>query len=294
MVIELDRVTKRFGPTVALDDVSLEVREEETLGLVGPNGAGKTTAIRILLGLIRPDRGSARIYSSGSPFPRIFRSLGYAGGESEHYAAVSADRLFRLAADVRGDASFETARVLALRLDLDTRTPIRKLSRGNRQKVSIVLCFMGRPRIIILDEPTTSLDPVSQQAVLELVREAGQGGATVLVSSHQLHDIEKACDRICLIHGGRVRETVTIQEIKRRSRSTVTVTLRANLPKGVPALPGVEVRPLGSRTWEIVTQDVPAALEQLVPAGIVDIEIRKASLEQYFQSTLALASEARR
>ncbi len=294
MVIELDLVTKRFGPTIALDGVSFGVGEGETLGLVGPNGAGKTTAIRILLGLLRPDSGSARIDGLGRPFPGVFATLGYAGSESEHYAGVNADRLFRLTADLRRDGSLRTAGELAGRLGLDTRVPIRKLSRGNRQKVSLVLCLMGRPRLIIMDEPTTSLDPVSQQTALELVREARGRGAAALISSHQLHDIEKVCDRICLIDGGRVREVVTIGEIRRRSRSSITVSLRSELPRAVRDVPSVEVRALGPGEWEISAPDSAGVLELLVPAGIVDIEIRKASLEQYFQSAVGPAAGRQR
>lgn len=293
-MIELDQVTKRFGRTTALDEVSIGVAEGETLGLVGPNGAGKTTAIRILLGLLRPHSGTARLNGSCSPFPQVFRSLGYAGGDCEHYASVSADRLFQLAADIRSDGSGETARELAHRLCLDSRVPISKLSRGNRQKVSLVLCLMGRPRIIVMDEPTTSLDPMSQQTVLELMREAHQRGATVLISSHQLHDIEKACDRICLIDRGKVRELVSIAEIRRRSRSTITVSLKGELSEAVRAIPGLEAQALSPGEWQIVTSDVSETIQLLVPCGIEDIEIRKASLEQYFQHAVGSTKEAQR
>ena len=134
--------------------------------------------------------------------------------------------------------------------------------------------------------PTTGLDPVSQLVVLDLIREARARGAAILVSSHQLHDIERVCDRICLIDRGRVRETVTIQEIRRRSLSRIVVSLARGLPDTVRGLPGVCVQPRGPGEWEITTGDVPSALGLLTPCGITDIEIRKASLEQYFQSTV--------
>ncbi len=286
MTFELDRVTKRYGATTALDGVSFSLGEGETLGLVGPNGAGKTTAIRILLGLVRPDAGTVRIDDSRAPFPEAFRRLGYTG-DCEHYAEASADRLFRLVADIRGDGCLGEARTLARRLSLDTHLPIRKLSRGNRQKVSIVLGLLSRPDLIVMDEPTTSLDPPSQQIFLELLGEARARGASALVSSHQLHDIEKACDRICLIDRGQVREIVTIAEIRGRSRSTIVVSLERGLPPGVAALPGATVRRTAPDTWEIEAADAPGVLALLMGAGIRDIEVRKASLAQYFRRTVA-------
>jgi ABC-2 type transport system ATP-binding protein len=142
---------------------------------------------------------------------------------------------------------------------------------------------MGEPQLILMDEPTTGLDPVSQLVVLDLIREAQARGAAILVSSHQLHDIEKVCDRICLIDRGRVRETVTIQEIRRRSLSRIVVSLALGLPEAVRGLPGVGVQPHGPGEWEITTADVPSLLGLLMPCGIIDIEVRKASLEQYFR-----------
>jgi len=286
MTFELDRVTKRYGTTTALDGVSFGVAEGETLGLVGPNGAGKTTAIRILLGLVRPDAGTIRIDGARAPFPGAFRRLGYTG-DCEHYADVSAERLFSLVADIRSDGCLAEARELAGRLSLDTRPPIRRLSRGNRQKVSIVLGLLSRPDLLVMDEPTTSLDPPGQRVFMDLLGEARARGASALISSHQLHDIEKACDRICLIDRGKVRDTVSISEIRRRSRSTIFVGLARGLPPGVEELPDATVKRAAPGAWEIEAADVPRVLALLMPAGILDIEVRKASLEQYFSRTVA-------
>lgn len=286
MTFTLDGVTKRYGSTTALDGVSFGISDGETLGLVGPNGAGKTTAIRILLGLVRPDAGTVRIDGSRAPYPEAFRRLGYTG-DCEHYADTSADRLFRLVADIRGDASLAEARALSRRLALDTRLPIRKLSRGNRQKVSIVLGLLARPELLVMDEPTTSLDPPSQAVFLELLREARARGASALVSSHQLHDIEKVCDRICLIDRGKVREIASVAEIRRRSRSTIVVSLQRGLPPAVEALPDATVRRTAPDAWEIEAADASRVLALLLPAGIVDVEVRKASLEQYFSRAVA-------
>jgi ABC-2 type transport system ATP-binding protein len=285
-VLEIQGVTKRYGRVPALGDVSFDVRRGEIVGLVGANGAGKTTMIRIALGLLRPDAGTVRIDGSAFPFPRAFRSLGYAGADVEHYTHVSAGRLFRLISDLRGDGSLAAALSLAERLSLDVGTTIRRLSRGNRQKVSIVLGLLSGPGLLILDEPTTALDPATQRTVLDLLMEARRRGAAVLVSSHQLHDIEKACDRVCLIDSGRLREVVSISEIRRRSRSTVTVTLERALPEAVTLMAGVTATATAPRTWELVAADVGSVLALLLPAGILDIEIRKASLERYFRERL--------
>ena len=213
-------LTKFYGTHRGISGVSLDINEGEVFGLLGPNGAGKTTCIRIFLDFIRPTSGSATILGmdSRSDSVEIRRNVGYLPGDFITYEKLTAEELLQYFANLRG-GHLRKAKVLAERFDLDLSRKIGELSRGNRQKVGLVQAFMSDPKLLILDEPTTGLDPLLQQEFHTLVLEEVEAGKTLFVSSHVLPEVEVICDRVGIIREGSI---VAVEEVATLRKQTVT------------------------------------------------------------------------
>ncbi len=213
-------LTKFYGIHRGISGVSLDIKEGEVFGLLGPNGAGKTTCIRIFLDFIRPTSGSATILGmdSRSDSVEIRRNVGYLPGDFITYEKLTAEELLQYFANLRG-GHLRKAKVLAERFDLDLSRKIGELSRGNRQKVGLIQAFMSDPKLLILDEPTTGLDPLLQQEFHTLVLEEAEAGKTLFVSSHVLPEVEVICDRVGIIREGSI---VAVEEVATLRKQTVT------------------------------------------------------------------------
>ncbi len=213
-------LTKFYGTHRGISGVSLDINEGEVFGLLGPNGAGKTTCIRIFLDFIRPSSGSATVLGmdSRSDSVEIRRNVGYLPGDFITYEKLTAEELLQYFANLRG-GHLRKAKVLAERFDLDLSRKIGELSRGNRQKVGLVQAFMSDPKLLILDEPTTGLDPLLQQEFHTLVLEEVEVGKTLFVSSHVLPEVEVICDRVGIIREGSI---VAVEEVATLRKQTVT------------------------------------------------------------------------
>ena len=213
-------LTKFYGTHRGISGVSLDINEGEVFGLLGPNGAGKTTCIRIFLDFIRPSSGSATVLGmdSRSDSVEIRRNVGYLPGDFITYEKLTAEELLQYFANLRG-GHLRKAKALAERFDLDLSRKIGELSRGNRQKVGLVQAFMSDPKLLILDEPTTGLDPLLQQEFHTLVLEEVEAGKTLFVSSHVLPEVEVICDRVGIIREGSI---VAVEEVATLRKQTVT------------------------------------------------------------------------
>ena len=213
-------LTKFYGKHRGILDVSLDINEGEVFGLLGPNGAGKTTCIRIFLDFIRPSSGSATVLgmNSRSDSVEIRRNVGYLPGDFITYEKLTAEELLQYFANLRG-GHLRKAKALAERFDLDLSRKIGELSRGNRQKVGLIQAFMSDPKLLILDEPTTGLDPLLQQEFHTLVLEEAEAGKTLFVSSHVLPEVEVICDRVGIIREGSI---VAVEEVAILRKQTVT------------------------------------------------------------------------
>jgi len=213
-------LTKFYGTHRGISGVSLDINEGEVFGLLGPNGAGKTTCIRIFLDFIRPSSGSATVLGmdSRSDSVEIRRNVGYLPGDFITYEKLTAEELLQYFANLRG-GHLRKAKILAERFDLDLSRKIGELSRGNRQKVGLVQAFMSDPKLLILDEPTTGLDPLLQQEFHTLVLEEVEAGKTLFVSSHVLPEVEVICDRVGIIREGSI---VAVEEVATLRKQTVT------------------------------------------------------------------------
>ncbi|MGH2608402.1 MAG: ABC transporter ATP-binding protein, partial [Tepidiformaceae bacterium] len=199
MAIETSDLVKDYGPVRALDGLTLQVDEGEIFGFLGPNGAGKTTTIRLLLDLIRPTHGTARVggYDCQAESVEARRHVGYLAGEVVLYDRMQGHEMVDLVARLRDHRVDRThLHDLASRLELDLGRRVGTYSKGNRQKLGIVLALMHRPPVLLLDEPTSGLDPLNQRTAHELFREAAEGGATVFFSSHIMSEVEQLCDRV--------------------------------------------------------------------------------------------------
>ncbi len=209
-------LTKDYGQGRGLFDLDLEIHAGEVFGFIGPNGAGKTTTIRLLMDLIRPDRGTARLLGLDARRDSIAIKLrtGYLPGELPSFPRVRASHVITMMAGLRGGVDPASIEALAERLDIDLGQKYEDLSHGNKQKVGLIQAFMHRPDLIILDEPTLGLDPLMQREFWRLVREASSRGATVLLSSHVLAEVELGCHRMGLIRNGCLLRVGTLEELR--------------------------------------------------------------------------------
>jgi len=245
--VEVRSLTKWYGPVRGADDVTFAIEPGEIFGYLGPNGSGKTTTLRCIMGLLRPTSGEIRVLGQrvkagrGTEHARI----GYLPGEFRLWGWPRGRRSLRiLAALGGGDGSKQRREELAERLDLDLNRRVGDLSKGNRQKVGVLYAFQHRPEVLVLDEPTSGLDPLMRQIVLDLIREAADAGATVLLSSHDLSEVSAVCGRAGILREGRLVELAPISKIVQQGQRRLKVWFTdAALAPDVPTdrLPGVQV-----------------------------------------------------
>jgi ABC-2 type transport system ATP-binding protein len=283
---------KSYGRVPALRGVDLTVPRGQIFGFLGPNGAGKTTTIRCLLDLIRPDRGAIRVLGlDPQADPVAVRArTGYLPGELNLEPNLTARATLRYFADLRhgsGDGltvAWDHVRELAERLSLDLDTPVKNLSRGNKQKVGVVQALMARPPLLLLDEPTSGLDPLMQQEVYRLLREARDQGTTVFFSSHIIAEVEAIADRIAIIRGGQIVEEAAPQQMVDMAMHRLQV--RFKQPVAVDCLddvPGVSI--LARNGVEVSLQvegEMDALVKTLATLPVSDFYVERPSLEEVF------------
>ncbi len=219
VVIRTRGLTKHYGSVAAVVDADMEVRRGEVFGYLGPNGAGKTTTIRVLLDHIRPTSGSATVFGmdTRAESVSIKRRLGYLPGEFSLYDSMTGDEVLTYMANLRGGVDWDYTRDISDRLDANLDRKFSQLSRGNKQKVGLIQAFMHKPELVVLDEPTGGLDPLVQQAFYEIIDEVKAEGRTVFFSSHNLPEVERVCDRVAFIRGGRLIATEDVSDIVQKA-----------------------------------------------------------------------------
>jgi ABC-2 type transport system ATP-binding protein len=289
--IELRKLTKDFGRGRGVFDIDLTVARGGVVGFIGPNGSGKTTTIRMLLDLIRPDRGDARVFGHDARAHglEIRRRVGYVPGELPQYGSLRVAEIVGLLANLRGGVSRERITALAERFGLDLGARYRDLSHGNKQKVSLVQAFMHEPALLILDEPTLGLDPVMQEQFRELIRERVSSGATAFLSSHVLSEVEELCDRIVIIVHGRIVREGTLAELRASRIHRVEILLESPVPKETLAdLVGLgELVSDGTRILCSIRGSFGPLLQRLAPFGIREIDSRELTLDELFLAQYA-------
>ncbi|GAA4577419.1 ABC transporter ATP-binding protein [Planotetraspora kaengkrachanensis] len=285
-ILTASGLRKHFGSTRALDGLDLEVRRGEVHGFLGPNGAGKTTTIRILLGLLKADAGTVRLFD-GDPWndaTTLHRRLAYVPGDVTLWPNLSGGEVIDLLGRLRGGLDDTRKNELLERFDLDPKKKGRAYSKGNRQKVGLVAALASNVELLLLDEPTSGLDPLMEEVFRQVVaEEQARDGRTVLLSSHILSEVEALCDRVSIVRDGRTVETGTLTELRHLTRTTITAEL-ASPPDGLADLPGVhELQVDGTQVrFEVDTPELDAALRQLTAAGVRGLVSRPPTLEELF------------
>jgi ABC-2 type transport system ATP-binding protein len=287
--IEVEGLTKYYGAVIGIEDLSFEVYPGEVYGFLGANGAGKTTTIRLLLDLLRPSRGRARVLGLDCQrhARETRRRIGYLPGELPVYPDLSAAGYLDYLAQLDGrPVSRSYLGELLTRFDVsqvDLTRRLRVQSHGMKQKIGIIQALMGRAPVLVLDEPTAGLDPLMVQAFRDTLDDLKQDRATtIFLSSHVLAEVEATCDRIGLIRGGRMVATGTIEDLKRSAARRVTVELRAPASNFPPSLPGVTIVSSSSRQLVLdVEGPLGLVLEALSAFPVHDLRVESFTLEDF-------------
>ncbi|MEU7749472.1 ABC transporter ATP-binding protein [Nonomuraea sp. NPDC049158] len=239
-VVQAEGLTKYYGGRLGLADLTLDIQPGEIFGYLGPNGAGKTTTIRLLLDLIRPTRGFARVLGADSRDAGTRSRIGYLPGELVLEGRERAKDYLEFLGRIRGGVPGSRIDALAERLDADLSVQMRKLSKGNKQKVGLIQAFMHEPELLILDEPTGGLDPLVQQEFLAMAREVRASGRTVLMSSHVLAEVEHVSDRVGIVRAGRLVAVENVAALREKAVRRLELHFDAPVPRqAFEGLPGV-------------------------------------------------------
>ena len=285
-VIETDSLTKRYGHERGIEDVTMTVEPGEVFGFLGPNGAGKTTTIRTLLDLQRPTSGAARVFGLDSrrDSVEIHVRVGNLPGEFAADPRVSGRELVTYLAAIRGIPGLGRARTLAQRFEADMDRPLGELSRGNRQKIGLIQAAFHEPDLLLLDEPTSGLDPLMQEEFLGFVAEERDRGATVFLSSHELDEVERVCDRVGIIREGRLAAVERVADITGRSFRHVTLEFAEPVdPFQFGSIPGVtELVCDGNRLTFKASGDLDRIIKVAARHTLTDIELVRPTLEEMF------------
>ena len=283
--ISVTGLVKTFGRTRALNGLDLDVRTGEVHGFLGPNGAGKSTTIRILLGLLRADAGTARLLG-GDPWQDIatlHRRLAYVPGDVSLWPNLTGGEVIDLLGRLRGGLDPKRRKSLLERFELDPTKKSRAYSKGNRQKVALVAALASDVELLILDEPTSGLDPLMEAAFRECIDEDRKHGRTVLLSSHILSEVEALCDRVSIIRAGRTMDSGTLDELRHFTRTSIIAELTGSA-HGLAELAGVhalEIR--GNRLRaDVDTERLNDVLRELTSVGVRSLTSHPPTLEELF------------
>ena len=285
-VIRTEQLTKSYGAHRGIIDLDLTVAETEAFGFLGPNGAGKTTTIRTLLDHLRPTSGKAYVFGIETTVDpvAIHRRLGYLPGEFLLYDKLTGGQTIEYFANLRGGVDTAYQRQLIERLDIDPSRKFKELSKGNKQKIGLVIALQHRPDLLILDEPTSGLDPLVQQTFYELIREAKAEGRTVFLSSHILSEVEKTCDRVAIIRDGRLVRVDRVEALRDLAHHQVELRFADVVPAAAFAdLPGVSELSVDDHTLRMrVSGSIAPVVQAAAGYPILDFVSREPSLEETF------------
>ena len=280
-IIKTTKLTKYYGKARGIIDLDLTVTKGEFFGFIGPNGAGKSTTIRTLLGLIAPTSGSAMIFGKDATKEKesILQDIGYLPSEALFYQGMKVKDVLKLSADLRKKDCTAEAKLLCERLQLDVSRKIDELSFGNRKKVAIVCALQHRPDLLVLDEPTGGLDPLMQKEFFDILRERNKEGATILLSSHVLSEIQRNCTRAAIIRDGRIVACNSVDVLSQTSAKRITVHGSVDLQH----LSGVRDRKdTGDSLSFLYSGDMNSLLRVLSLGQVSDLTITEPDLEEVF------------
>jgi ABC-2 type transport system ATP-binding protein len=282
-VIEIKGLKKYFGKTHAVDGVSFEVKQGEAFGFLGPNGAGKTTTIRTLMDFIRPTEGSVTIFGLDSQRDSVAlkNKIGYLPGNIKLNNGWTGLDHVHFVEGIRGKE--HNALDIAKRLDLDLKKKFKTLSSGNKQKLGIVLALMHSPELLIMDEPTVGLDPLLQNEIYDMLAELKKKGTTIFISSHNLPEVERVCDRVGIIKAGQMVAVETLKELSGKRLHRVEVRFADKFTKKEFNFDGVEnIEEMPDGLIFSVGGDLNPVLAKIATHKVTDLSVSHADLEEVF------------
>lgn len=280
-IIKTAKLTKYYGKARGILNLDLSVEQGEFFGFIGPNGAGKSTTIRTLLGLIAPTSGSAMIFGKDITKEKesILQNIGYLPSEALFYPGMKVKDILKLSAELRKKECKAESELLCERLQLDTSRKIDDLSFGNRKKVAIVCALQHRPELLILDEPTGGLDPLMQKEFFDILRERNKDGATILLSSHVLSEIQRNCTRAAIIRDGRIIACDSVDVLSRTNAKRITVHGTLDLEH----LSGIRDRKESENSISFLySGDMGSLLRALSAGQVDDLTVTEPDLEEIF------------
>jgi ABC-2 type transport system ATP-binding protein len=286
--INIQHLTKDYGNNKGIFDISFQIEEGEVFGFLGPNGAGKTTTIRHLLGFIKPQSGKSTILNLDcwNQTKEIQKHLGYLPAEIAFPENMTGTQLIQHAANMRGLRDMTMAKQLIEMFDFDPSALIKRMSKGMKQKVGIVCAFMHDPQILILDEPTTGLDPLMQSIFVKLIHQEKQKGKSILMSSHLFEEIEGTCDNISMIKQGRLISVMNSQDFKHFDKTTFKITLQNLQDFESIQMEGFIISKIHKESLQVMVEIKDIQINELIRAlskrDVTSIREMKYSLEEYF------------
>jgi ABC-2 type transport system ATP-binding protein len=284
-VIEIKNLTKYYGKSRGIVDISFNVEEGEIFGFIGPNGAGKSTTIRTLLALIHPTSGSATIFGKDCIkfAPEIAKEVGYLPSEVFYYDNMKVIDLLKYSASFYKKDCNKRIKELAELMELDLNKKIEDLSFGNKKKVGIVQGLLHEPKLIILDEPTIGLDPLMQQRFFDLLKEENKKGATILFSSHILSEVQKLCNRVAIIKEGRIIKVEKISTLKENNYKKFKIEMKSNIDKDYFNISGVKDLEVNDNVISFLFKgDINLIMKKFSEIEISNVWIEEPSLEEIF------------
>ena len=285
-VIHTEQLTKSYGEHRGIIDVDLDVQSGEAFGFLGPNGAGKTTMIRTMLDHIRPTSGRATIFgidTTADPVA-IHRRLGYLPGEFTLYDKLTGGQTIEYFANLRGGVDARYQQDLLARLDVDPSRKFREYSKGNKQKIGLIIALQHRPDLLLLDEPTSGLDPLIQQEFYGVIREAKDAGRTVFLSSHILSEVEKTCDRVAIIREGQLARVDRTESLRDLAHHQVELVFAGPVPASAfEAIDGVSDVVADDHVLRMrVSGNIAPVVREAAKYELADFVSREPSLEETF------------
>ncbi|MEN6572305.1 MAG: ABC transporter ATP-binding protein [Anaerolineaceae bacterium] len=283
-IIEVDHLTKYYGKSRGIVDVSFQVGEGEIFGFIGPNGAGKSTTIRLLLSLIHPTSGTGKVFGKDvvSHGPEIRRDIGYLPSEVYYYEGMKVIDLLKYSASFYPGDHTQRIKELSEIMELELNRRISDLSYGNKKKVGIVQGLLHSPKLLFLDEPTSGLDPLMQRKFFDLIRKENTRGVTVFFSSHILGEVQRLCTRVGIIREGSIAEISDIRTLQQNNYKKVHITAEGLSPEFFD-LPGVtNVQTEDSTLHFFFKGDINAVLQKISSIQVTDVTIEEPTLEEIF------------
>jgi ABC-2 type transport system ATP-binding protein len=286
--ISIKEVSLNYGQRRGVENINLTVRPGEIFGFLGPNGAGKSTTIRILMGLLRANSGAAKIrgLDCWSQSAEIKQRVGYLPGDVRLYPWLTANRALQIVSEIRNSSGVKTiGNQLLERFQLETDVPVRKMSRGMRQKLGIVLALAHQPSVLILDEPTSGLDPLMCEEIYRCLKEAAATGATVFFSSHTLAEVELLCERVAIVRAGKIIADEKLEVLRGHSRRSVTLRFSRDFEAtNLEVPPFLELTEQSNSIWRgELLGTTPQLVKWAAALELQDLEVGPQSLESLFR-----------